>query len=83
MPHEVRDNAKECGMNLEPVNKIIKQKREPGTVEVKRKGISGRKRNTNKMVKNSKSNPRNANYERQQDMANTGVIIHESAVVYS
>lgn len=58
-----RDIAKECGVSLGDVNKILKQKRDTGTIEVNRKGKYGRKIKTTArdgafLVRESKLNPR-------------------------
>ena len=76
-----RDIAKECCVSLGAVNKIIKQKKETGSVEVKRKGKCGRKRKTTPrdkafLLRDSKLHPRKTSYDLQQDLEKAGVKIH-------
>lgn len=80
-----RDIAKNCLVSLGAVNKLLKQKRETGSVEVKRKGKCGRKRKTTHrdeclLLRNSKLNPRKTSFDLQQDLEKAGVKIHDSTV---
>lgn len=77
--------ATECGVSLGAVNRILKQKRDIGTIEVNRKGKCGRKRKTTRrdeafLIRDSKLNPRKTSQELQQDLAHAGVIVHDSTV---
>lgn len=80
-----RDIAKECCVSLGAVNKILKKKRETGTIEVNRKGKCGRKRKTTArdevfLIRESRLNPRKTSQELQQDLAHAGVVVHDSTV---
>lgn len=80
-----RDIASECSVSLGVVNKLIKQKRETGSVEVQRKGKCGRKRKTTSrdesfILRNSKLNPKKTSYDLQQDLEKAGVKIHDSTI---
>lgn len=80
-----RDIAKRCNVSVGAVNKILKQKRDTGTIEVNRKGRCGRKRKTTArdeafLIRESKLNPRKTSQQLQRDLAHAGVIIHDSTV---
>lgn len=84
-PMTQRDIAKECCVSLGAVNKIIKQKKNLGSVEVQRKGKCGRKRKTTPrdeafLLRESKIHPRKTSYDLQQDLEKAGVKIHDSTV---
>lgn len=65
-----RDIAKECGVSLGAVNKILKLKRDTGTIDVNRKGKCGRKRKTTArdeafLIRESKLYPRKTSQDLQ------------------
>lgn len=77
--------AKECEASQGAVSKILKRKRETGSVGVTRKGNCGRKRKTTArddifFIRNSKLNPRKTSHELQQDLAVAGIAVHDSTV---
>lgn len=73
------------GVSLGAVNKILKQKKTTGTIDVQRKGKCGRKRKTTPrdeafLIRESKLNPRKTSQELQKDLAHVGVIVHDSTI---
>ena len=80
-----RKIAETVGVSLGSVSSILKQKRETGNVEVKRKGRCGRKRKTTKrydltLLRKSKLNPRKTSEELKRDMDDSGVHVSSSTV---
>ena len=70
---------------MEAVNKILKQAKETGNVEIIRKGKCGRKRKTTKrgdakLLRDSKINPRKTSEELKRDLDESGVQVSSSTV---
>ena len=84
-PMTQRDIAKECCVSLGAVKRIIKKKKETGSVEVQRNRKCERKRNTAPrdeafLLRDSKLHPRKTSYDLQQDLEKAGVKIHDSTL---
>lgn len=80
-----REIARTCGVSQGVVSKIVKRKRETGSVDVKRLGKCGRKRKTTPaddrfLLRKSKLDPRKSSQDLQQDLAASGIVIHDSTV---
>lgn len=80
-----RDIARTCGVSQGAVSKIVKLKKETGSVNVKRLGNCGRKRKTTPrddsfLLRKSKLDPRKTSQDLQQDLAASGIVIHDSTV---
>ena len=73
------------GVSLGAVNRILKQSKETGNVEIRRKGKCGRKRKTTKrndakLLRDSKRNPRKTSKELKRDLDESSVQISLSTI---
>lgn len=80
-----RDIARKCGVSQGAVCKIIKCKRETGSVDVKRIGNCGRKRRTTPrdvlfLLRKSKLDRTKTSHDLQLDLAASVIVIHVSTV---
>jgi len=80
-----RQIAEIAGVGLGSVSRIIKKKQQTGTMDIKRKGICGRKRKTTArddkfLVRKSKMNPRKSAVDLNKELYDAGIIIDVSTV---